>query len=677
MKFSLQWLRKYLDLNLNAEKLAEQLTNIGLEVEEVSGDELEIAVPPNRADCLGVIGIAREVAAVNGVQFMQPIIKPTVATIDDQIKVDIQNTTACPRYYSRVLKGIDNTKTTPQWIQDCLTVAGVNIISPVVDITNFVMLEWGQPLHAFDLSKIADQTLIVRNAKVGETLKLLDETPIRLDPKILIIADTKQPLALAGIKGGLDSGITTQSRDIVLECAYFEPVQVRLASRNLGVQTDGSYRFERAVDPTMQSQVMERITQLLLETVGGNAGPIVVEEDLEMIPESLTLGLRYDRIKRIVGIEIPLETVKTILINLGMQVEPSTVENDLIVTVPDFRTDIQREIDLIEEVVRIYGYNNIPAQLPIGTLEFTAQPEELVSEERILNCLINRGYNEAITYSFIDPDLAAMFFPAMEHTRQVTNPIASDMSLMRPTLLPALVSTVVYNQNRQQNRLKFCEIGLRFAQFDDNLEQVKTIAGVSCGTVLPEGWGNVARPVDLFDIKADVTALFKLAHNDANLDFRPIADVALHPGQSAGVYLGNAKVGKLGALHPALQEQLGLTTPVYMFELDYVAVVNGRVANFSAFSKYPAIRRDLAILVAKEVSSAKLVQLIEQTIGNLLQNVVIFDVYEGKGIEPGFKSMGLGLTLQNLERTLTDVEVTSIFERVIAMLEKEFNAKLR
>lgn len=677
MKFSIKWLQKYVDLDIAPQKLADQLTDIGLEVEEVNGDELEIAVPPNRADCLGIIGIAREAATVNNIEFKAPQLKVVDATIPDQIKVQIKNTVACPRYYSRVLKGINNTLETPQWIQDCLNIAGVKIISPVVDITNYVLLEWGQPLHAFDLHKIAEQTLIIRDADANETLALLDGTTAKLDSETLVISDPIQALALAGIKGGMSSGIAADSKDIVLECAYFEPIKVRLTSRRLGVQTDGSYRFERAVDPTMQLQVMEHLTQLLLDTVGGKAGPILTSEDLNNIPKAVQINLRNDRIMRLVGIAIAEDKVRAILINLGMQVIPGNNANELLVTVPAFRTDIKQEIDLIEEVVRIYGFNNIPAQLPIGELEFSALPEEMVNEERVLNCLINRGYNEAITYSFINPELSQSFFPDLSHTRTVTNPISSDMSLMRPSLLPGLVSAVLYNQNRQQSRLRFFEIGLRFAEYDDNLEQVKTIAGVCSGNYLPEGWGNPARAVDLYDLKSDIIALFKLANIQGELEFKETTDAAMHPGKCVAVYLGTAKVGKLGALHPKLQESLGLTTPVYMFELDYVAVVNGKVANYNSFSKYPAVRRDLAILVAKEIQSDKIEQAIKLEVGKLLQDLVIFDVYQGKGVDSSKKSMGLGLTLQDPERTLTDVEVNATFASLIEMLDREFSATLR
>jgi phenylalanyl-tRNA synthetase beta chain len=677
MKFSLQWLRKYLDFNVTPEQLAQQLTNIGLEVEGIAGDELEISVPPNRADCLGIIGIARKTAAVNGLHFAYPEVATIVAKVDDKIRLEVKNPTACPRYCSRIIKGINNHAITPAWIQDCLRIAGINVISPVVDITNFVMLEWGQPLHAFDLNHIHDHTIVVRNANKAETLTLLDEEQVELDPEILVIADPKQALAVAGIKGGLNSGINADTKDIVLECAYFDPIKIRLAARRLGLQTDSSYRFERAIDPGMQVKVLERVTQLLLEVVGGNVGPIIGAESLQYLPESVKIPLRLSRIKRVAGIEISVDKVTEILKNLGMVVEAGALPDDFIITVPEFRTDMQREIDLIEEVVRIYGYDNIPAQLPIGTLAFTAQPEELVTENHIVECLINRGYNEAITYSFIDPELSKLFFPAVEHTRLVANPISVDMSVMRPSLLPGLVNAVLYNQNRQQDRLRFFEIGLRFTEFDNNLEQVKTIAGACSGNVYPEGWANAPRAIDLYDIKEDVMALFALGHNTNLLNFRVETDVALHPGQCAGIYLGNARVGKIGLLHPALQQRLGLNTPVYLFEVDFVTVISGKVANFSAFSKYPAVRRDIAILVAKEVASANIVQAIQQTAGKLLQNLVIFDVYQGKGIEPGFKSMALGITLQDLTSTLTDATVNDIFERVVSILEKDFNAKLR
>jgi phenylalanyl-tRNA synthetase beta chain len=675
MKFSIKWLEKLVAIKSSPFELSVQLTDAGLEVEGIEGDIIEIAVPPNRADCLGVIGIAREAAAINNIQFKTPAIAEVPATMQDKISLQVQDSQACPKYLSRIIKNINPSAKTPQWMQDYLAVAGVNSISPVVDITNYVMLELGQPLHAFDLAKI-DGGIIVRRANKGEKLTLLDDKILELTPDTLVIADDSKPVAVGGIMGGKDSGVNSGTKDILFESAYFDPVYIRLAARRLGIQSDSSYRYERCIDASMREAALERATQLVLEIVGGEAGPVVTFADQTYLPRTVELELRYNRITKIAGIQIPAVQVQEILRNLGMVIQPKD-SAVLHVIVPSFRTDITREIDLIEDVVRIFGFEKITAQLPVGTLGFSPQPESTVIQERILECLINRGYNEAITYSFIDADLAKNFVPSLDNTWSITNPISADMSLMRPSLLPGLINALSYNQNRQQNRIRLFEVGLRFVADNSGLQQIKTIAGVCTGAYLSEGWANQKSDVDFFDLKGDIAALFCLAHNSAALEFKASTDVAMHPGQCVEIMLHGKTIGKLGVLHPALQQSLGLTTAVCMFEVDYLALEQGQLSNFKMFSKFPAIRRDLALLLDKQISSAKLEDAIRNTVGDLLTDLVIFDLYAGKGVPEGKKSMAVGLTLQNVERTLTDTEVTDLFDNLIKHLEKNFQAVLR
>lgn len=677
MKFSTQWLQKLVKLNVKPAVLAEQLTFSGLEVESLEGDIIEVAVMPNRADCLGMVGIAREAATLNNIDFKAPHFEPIPAAIQDKINLQIKNSRACPKYLGRIVKGVDATKPTPQWIKDCLTNAGMDCISAIVDITNYVLIEWGQPLHAFDLSKIKDQNIVVRNASKGELLTLLDESVLKLDTESLVIADAEKPLALAGIKGGFHSGIYADTKDILIECAYFEPIGVRLSARRNGLQTDGSYRFERGIDPNMQEQVMEHVTQLILEIVGGQAGPIVTAVEPKNMPQPVELSLRTARINKILGIDVPIEQVKTILQQLGMQVNVGKNSEELLVKIPSFRTDLALEIDLVEEIARIFGFDKIPAQLPIGTLAFAQQTEAVLTEQQVMSCLINRGYNEAITYSFIDSQLVKQFVPTINEEWLVTNPIASDMNLMRPSLLPGLVVALQYNQNRQQPRVRLFEIGLRFVGDEKHLQQIKTIAGVCCGNYYTENWASHAREVDFYDLKADIESLFTQAHNLSKLEFKAAKDMAMHPGQCLEVWLNGTKVGKLGALTPAIVQSLGLQSAVYMFELDYAAVVNGNLANFKSFSKYPAVRRDLALLVDQDLSAAELKATIKKEAGALLTEVVIFDVYQGKGVPAGKKSIGLGLTLQDPERTLTEQEVNDLFAKILAAVQREFEGALR
>lgn len=676
MKFSLDWLKKFINVKNNAEQIAAQITDAGLEVESIVGDVIEVSVPPNRADCLGMVGLSREIAAIMDIKFTEPAVKPVAAKSNDQIKIQVQDSVGCPKYLGRVIKGIDNSKETPQWIKDCLINADMKIISPIVDITNYVLLEWGQPLHAFDLSKVSGD-IIVRKAKSGEQMQLLDESTVQLTPDTLLIADSKRPLAIAGVKGGMDSGIMPDTKDILIECAYFEPVGVRLTSRHFGLKTDGAYRFERCIDPTMQEQVMEHVTQLIIDTVGGTPGPVVSVIAAKQLPPTVTLSLRMSKIKKILGIDLDKTKVIGILERLGFQVESHNSHDELMVTVPAFRQDISREIDLVEEVGRIYGFQNIPAQSTVGTLQFMPLPEARVTEQQVLKCLVNRGYHEVITYSFIDQEYAKLFNPTINTELCLANPISSEMGYMRPSLLPGLVKTIQYNQNRQQGRIRLFEVGLRYTGTMKELQQRKTIAGVCYGNILPEGWGNQKRAVDLFDVKGDVIALLNLAHNTADLQFKAGTDLAMHPGQCLDIILKGNVIGKIGAMHPSLQQALALPETVIMFEIDYAALTNGNIAGFNMFSKYPSVRRDLAILVSRKLGAEQLENAIRAKAGNLLTDLVLFDVYQGKNIPEDQKSMALGLVLQHPDRTLTDSEINDVFTNVITMLQHEFNATLR
>lgn len=675
MKFKFEWLKKLLALDMQLNTVAEKITAAGLELESIEGDKVTLKVAPNRADCLGMVGLSRDVAAIVDTHFNEPVVKKINAQIDDKMNVKVIAAKACPKYLSRVIKGIDNTKETPQWIKDCLTVAGINIISPIVDITNYVLLEWGQPLHAFDMRKI-DGNIIVRMAKDDEKLTLLDESIVQLNKDTLIIADDNKPLAIAGVKGGMDSGIAPDTKDIVIECAYFEPVGIRLTSRHYGLKTDGAYRFERCIDPNMQETVMEHVTQVILDTVGGTPGPVVSVVATDYLPQTVVLSLRISRIAKILGIKIDTQTVINILKRLGFVIETHNGDDELMVTVPSYRQDIAKEIDLIEEVARIYGFDKIPA-LPIqSSLDFKPMPEEKIQPKEVMDCLINRGYHEVITYSFIDINFAKHFTNNLDQELQLTNPISSEMGFMRPSLLPGLVKTIMYNQNRQQERIRLFEIGLRFNKNGSNIVQTKTIAGACYGNFLPEGWGAPKRLVDLFDVKGDVEALIKLAKLK-NLEFKRTTNIFMHPGQTIEVYADNKRLGVIGVLHPQLQQTLELPQPIIMFELDYDVLTNANIPHFKAFSKFPIVRRDIAILVDQKVAAQQILDVVKRNIGTLLTDVVIFDIYQGKGIAPEQRSMALGVSLQNEDRTLTDVEVNDIFTKLISTLQSEIGAVLR
>jgi phenylalanyl-tRNA synthetase beta chain len=676
MKFSMQWLQKLVTIKSTPEQLAAKITDAGLEVESLENNIFELAIPPNRADCLGMVGIARDVAAIEETAFKEPNIAIVNETIGDKVAVNVLASDVCPKYLCRVIKNVNNTIQTPDYIKECLNLADIKLISAVVDITNYAMLLLGQPLHAFDLHKISGG-VVVRHAVAGEELLLLDDTTVKLTPQALVIADSTKPHALGGIMGGKDSGISANTKDVLLECAYFEPVAIRLTARHFGIKTDASYRYERCIDPTMQEKSIDHATRLILDIVGGEAGPVTSFIDKDKLPKVATVTLRSQRITKILGITLTADKITSILQSLGMQV--STADNGVsfTVVVPAFRTDITREVDLIEELVRIYGFAKIPEKSTVSTLEFKPQPEAKLTEQQVGACLANRGYNEAITYSFIDPEYAKFFTANVNQDLCLVNPISSEMSLMRPSLLPGLIKALQYNQNRQQARIRLFEIGLRFIDNGINLQQIKTVAGVCYGPHLTENWHNDKRDVDFYDVKSDVIALFKLAHNDAELSFIAATDMAMHPGQCVEIVSSGNVVGKLGALHPQLQQTLALPGTAYMFELDYEFLIKGKIPNFKLFSKFPAVRRDIALLVDKITNSAKIEQVIKQQAGDLLTDLTLFDLYQGKGIPEGQKSMALGFTLQHPERTLTDLEVSDIFNKIVTALQHEFNATLR
>ncbi len=677
MKFNIDWLKKFISIKDTPKELLAQITSAGFEVESVVDQVVVIKVPPNRADCLGMVGMARDVAAITKESFIEPAVKAVPAAIKDIKAVKVLDSVACPRYVGRIIRGIDNTCQTPQWIKDCLLTADINLISPVVDITNYVLLEWGQPLHAFDLSKL-EGDIVVRKASNNEALVLLDDTTVQLSADTVVIADQKQALAIAGVKGGKSSGVELDTKDIFLECAYFDPIAVRLASRHYGVKTDAAYRFERCIDPTMQVKIMEHVTQLILDVVGGDAGPLVECSDSKHLPKTTVLSLRITRIKQVIGIDIDAKTTTQILERLGFQVETHNGAEELMITVPPYRPDVTREVDLVEEVARIYGLDNIPALPSHSTLNFKALPEAIITEQAVIGCMVNRGFHEAITYSFIDFDYACAFADDLSADLKLSNPISTEMGFMRQSLVPGLLKALQYNQNRQQTRVRLFEIGLRFNAVGKDVQQTKAIAGVCYGNYLPEAWSNPKRLVDLYDVKGDVLALLALAHNLHKIKFVPAVGLSyLHPGQSLQVYLEDKLLGNIGALHPKLQQSLGLPEPVMLFELDYMLLTRGAIPAFKTFSKYPAIRRDIAIVVDKKVAAASIEHAIHKVAGSLLVDLVLFDVYQGKGIPEDQKSMALGLTLQDPLRTLTDPEVNEIFTNVLTMLQNEFKAVLR
>jgi phenylalanyl-tRNA synthetase beta chain len=634
---------------------------------------IEVDLTPNRGDCLSIAGVAREVSVLNRIDLKPLSMKQPETGSEQQFQINIEAAQDCPRYLGRVIEGVDVGAQTPDWMQERLHKSGLRPVSPVVDVTNYVMLELGHPMHAFDLAKL-DAGIIVRRAHDKEKLTLLDGKDIELSPQELVIADHKKALALAGIMGGLDSSVTDQTTDIFLECAFFQPVTIAGKARNFGMQTDSSHRFERGVDPQKLDMAIQRATQLILEICGGKAGPVQQCGSDQYLPQQDTIVLRQQQLQRILGISLDKEQVEDILVRLGMDI--SSNEQGWDVVAPSFRFDIAIEADLIEEVGRIYGYNRLPTKAFVGAMHMPTVSEFAMEQNDIHQRLFDRGYQEIITYSFVDPAVQSILDPEA-NAIELANPISSDMSVMRSHLWTGLIQTIDYNIKRQQERLRFFEYGLKFNRQDNEIKQINVISGAVCGTVIDQQWGEKAGQVDFYDLKGDVEAILEMTAMQEQ--FRFIADThpALHPGQCARIEKDGESVGWLGRVHPQVLNKLGIKTDIFVFELNWDALADVQLPAYRALSKYPSIRRDLAIVVDEQVSSQQLIDIIKREIAEILVDLRIFDVYQGKGVDSGRKSVALGLILQESSRTLTDQEVEDATSRVVSKLEKELGATLR
>ena len=648
---------------------------------QLDDHQLEVELTPNRGDCLSIMGLARELAALTGARFTPMAVKPVTARTRRKLGVTLGAKKACARYAGRVIEGISPHASTPLWMKERLRRSGVRSIHPVVDVTNYVMLELGQPLHAFDLDKLSGN-ITARHAHKGEALDLLDGKKLTLDPADLVIADARAPVALAGIMGGQDSAVGSVTQNLFLESAWFRPEAIGTRARFYGLHTDSSHRFERGVDPALQRQALERATALILAICGGKPGPVTEKSSAAHLPKRPAILLRAARIERVLGMSIPPVSVEAILKRLGMRTIRSAAGKtgrSWKVTPPGWRSDIGREIDLIEELVRVHGYEKVPARVPLAALHVPAVSESRIAARRLRDVLIDRDYQEAITYGFVDPVLQSLLSPGgSPHT--LANPIASDLAQMRLTLWPGLIKAALYNQNRQQERVRLFEIGKRFlTKPDGTADEQAVIAGIATGPAFPEQWGSKARPVDFFDVKGDIEALLALGGQRQFL-FRPAHHPALHPGQAAEiVHSGNkdCPIGLLGVLHPLIQAKSGLEKSAIIFELRISALQAAFIPEFREISRYPAIRRDLALVLAEAISAQDVLDNVRKTAGGLLANLELFDEYRGEGIDSGRKSLALGLTLQDTSRTLNEEDVEAVIGRVVAGLKADFEAQLR
>jgi phenylalanyl-tRNA synthetase beta chain len=650
---------------------------VGKELREYlgGGDQLiEIEITPNRGDALSILGVARELAALYGKSLEKSEVVPVKAAIQDVFPVEIQAGKACPVFVCRIIKGLNPDAVTPLWMRERLRRAGLKPIHPAVDVTQYVMLELGQPMHAYDLSRL-DGGITVRMAKQGEKAKLLNNQVYEAQPDVLVIADKSRLQGFAGIMGGGESNVTAGTVDVLLEAAFFAPAAISGRPRRMDLLTDAAYRFERGVDPQGQARAMERATQLILEIAGGQPGPVslVTAEKTAVAPKPIKL--RRARLALVLGVQVPDADVTAILTRLGCAV--STSQDGWNAIAPSHRFDIEIEEDLIEEVGRVYGYDKIPATQYPSRQGMEHLPEARVDLRRLRQVMVERGYQEAVTYSFVDSALQTRVYGQPDAALPLANPITADMTEMRLGLWPGLLKVLQYNLNRQQERVRVFETGLRFILQANEILQENTIAGLVSGPEFPLQWGEAERAVDFADLKGDIEALLRPAGAASRLKAEAKPHPALHPGQSAQLLLDGRELGWMGALHPGLTKALDLPQGALVFEMRLEGLLEGKIPAFEPISRFPAVQRDLAVVVGEEVSAAELLGAAREAAGSVLQDVRIFDIYRGPGIDSGRKSVALGLILQDSSRTLTDEDADGAMQRVADRLARGLGATIR
>ena len=637
---------------------------------------LDLNVTPNRGDAMSIIGIAREVAALAEGELTGPAIARPAAAIADALPVRLEAPAACPRFAGCIVRAVDNRAPTPLWMRERLRRAGVRSISPVVDVTNYVMLELGQPMHAYDLGKLRGG-ITVRLARPAEALTLLDGRTVNAESDVLFIADDEGPVGLAGIMGGLRTAVTADTTEVFLEAAFFAPQAVLGRARRFGLVTDASQRFERGVDPTQQGRALDRALALLAPIARGRAGQLQITESAAHLPERAPVTLRATQLARLLGVDVPPERVVATLESLQMQVT-HTAEGWR-VTPPPQRFDIGIEADLIEEVARIVGFESIAESDAQAPQRFHRLPETRPAEAAVLQLLAARGYEEAITFAFVDPELQRQLFPERS-ALALSNPIASDLSVMRVSLWPGLLRAAQENQRRQQDRIRLFEHGTRFEVSGGVTREIDTLAGLALGARLPEQWGvsrEMRAATDFYDVKSDVAALFAATGEGEAFNFEAASLAPLHPGRTARMLRRGQEVGWLGELHPRMVAALGFTDPPVLFELDVETALAVKRSTYEEISRFPHVRRDLAIVVDEAVTLSTVAERVTLAASSLLRGLRIFDVYRGPGLEHGRKSIALGLIFQDISRTLTDEDVERLMASVMADLRANLNARIR
>jgi len=634
---------------------------------------IDLDLTPNRGDCFSVLGIARDVSALTGETLRDTTVSPVQATIDDTHQVELGAPGGCPRFAGRVIRNIDLSAKSPVWMTEKLRRAGLRTIHPVVDVTNYVMLELGQPLHAYDLGLVKGP-IRPRMAKQGEKVVLLDEKEISANEDTLVISDDSGAIGVGGIMGGLGTAVTLQTRDVFLEAAFFTQEIVSGRARSYGMHTDASLRFERGVDPDGQARAIERATELLLAISGGDAGPLVVESADEHLPTREKIRVRKSHVNRLLGIEIDDSEIAEIFSRLGMLV--TEVDGGWDVISPSHRFDIEIEVDLIEEIARVFGYDEIPEATAIAETPLELVTESQIDPEVAATTLVARDYHEVITYSFVDPD-SNKRLTDIDSELVLSNPISSEMSVMRSSLWPGMLMAASANASRQQERVRLFEIGKSFHGTLAEHDEVVRISGVCIGSVLGEQWGSKSQSVDFFDIKSDILALLELAGDVSRLEFCATEHPALQPGQAAKIMRDGESLGVVGKMHPRHGRFFELKRDVFLFELDAAAALASRAPKAESISKFPSIRRDIAVVVDDKISAADLISAVESSAPELISSVRIFDIYKGPGIEAGLKSVALGLILQETSRTLTDDDADAAMAAAVQKIHEKFGGELR
>ncbi len=636
---------------------------------------LEVNATPNRGDCMSVFGVAREYAAAQERRYLTCSVAPILAAHSSVFPVSIESAEGCPIFTSRLIRGVKPGVQTPSWMSERLRRVGIGSISAIVDVTNYVMMELGQPLHAYDANRLAGG-ITVRAATLKERVTLLDDQEYTLDPDFMVIADSSGAIGLAGIMGGRSTAISDATTDVLFEAAHFTPDAVAGRARRLGLFTDAAQRFERGVDPSLPALAQERATALLIEIAGGSAGPtqVTTAKGFKSEVAESWVGLRRSRLTRLLGVSVPDNEVHSLLSAISDRVESEP--HGWRVHSPPHRFDLRIEADLIEEVVRLRGFDSIAESHAIAQQVAGFSTESHLSNERLLTAMADRGYREAITYSFVDPSIQRQLFPEIP-SLSLINPISLDLSEMRVSLWSGLIPACRENLRRQQSRVRLFEIGNKFDLVEGPLREIETLAGVATGARWPEQWGSPREALDFYDVKADVESVLALTGESQSLRFEAASLNCLRPGRAARIFRESSAVGWLGELHPQLAKAFGLPNTLFLFELEIKSAFSVNKLKVNKISRFPSVRRDLAVVIDESIPLAVLHENVTVSASGQLSDLRVFDVYRGPGVESGRKSIALGLILQDSSRTLTDVDADAVVTAVVARLRDVLSAKIR